>query len=106
MKSFDSKKKLIEKTKNRENVPSLQVIEVILVQCNLVDNQYQQKNEVLNIFTPNKSYAYLLNVEPNNLVFLKTCNTGFDDIIITFTNQNIRPLEVEEEVNLTLLINK
>ena len=82
------------------------MVEVVLVQCNLVDNQYPQKNEVLNIFTPNKSYAYLLNVEPNNLVFLKTYSTGFDDIIITFTNQNIRPLEVEEGVNLTLLINK
>ena len=39
----------------------------------------------------NKSYAYLLNVEPSNLVFLKTYNTKFDEIIITFTEQNGRP---------------
>ena len=42
---------------------------------------------------PNKFYAYLLNVGPNNLVFLKTCNTEFDEIIIKFTDQNGRPLE-------------
>ena len=72
MKLFDSAKKLIEKTKNEEYVLSLEVVEVVLVQCNLVDNQYQQKSEVLYTFTANKSYAYLLNVEPSNLVFLKT----------------------------------
>ena len=106
MKLFGSTKKLIDKTKNGEKVISLEVVEVVLVQCNLVDNQYQQKSEVLYTFTPNKSYAYLLNVEPSNLVFLKTYNTEFDEIIIKFTNQNGRPLEIEDKVNLTLLINK
>ena len=78
MKSFGStKKEIIDKTKNVENVQSL---EVLLVQCNLVHNQYQQKSEVLNIFTLNKLYAYLLNVEPGNFVFLKTYNTVFDKI--------------------------
>ena len=71
-----------------------------------MDNQYQQKSEVLYTFTPNKSYAYLLNAEPNNLVFLKTFSTEFDEIIITFTDQNGRPLEIEDKVNLKLLINK
>ena len=51
---------------------------------------------------PNKSYAYLLlNVEPGNLVFLKTYNTEFDEFIITFTDQNGRPLEIQDKVNLT-----
>ena len=67
--------KLIGKTKNGEKVPSLEVVEVVLVQYNLVDNQYQQKSEALWTFMPNKSYAYLLNVEPSNWVFWKTCNT-------------------------------
>ena len=71
MKSFGSTKKVIDKTKNGENVPSLDVVEIVLVQCNLVDNQCQQKPEVLYPFMPNKSYAYLLNVEPRNLVFLR-----------------------------------
>ena len=82
------------------------VVKVFLVQYNLLDNQYQQKFEVLYTFTLNKSYSYLLNVEPSNLIFLKTYNTEFDEIIIKFTDQNGRPLEIEDKVNLTLLINK
>ena len=78
-----------------ENVPVFEVTEVVLVQCNLVHNQYQQKYEVLYTFKSDKSYAYLLHVEPSNLVFLKTYNTEFDKIIITFTDQNGRPLEIE-----------
>ena len=56
--------------------------------------------------TPNKSYVYLLNVESSYLEFLKTYNTNFDAIIITFTDQNCRPLEIEVKVNLILLNNK
>ena len=61
MKSLGSTKKLIDNAKNEENVPSLEVAEVVLVQCSLVDNKYQRKSEVLYTFTPSKSYAYLLN---------------------------------------------
>ena len=82
------------------------MVEVVLVQCNLVDNQYQQRSERLYTFTPNKSYTYLLNVEPSSLVFLKTYNTEFDEIIITFMDQNGRILGIEDKFNLTLLINK
>ena len=106
LKLFGSTKTLIYKTKNGEKLPSLEVVEVVSVQCNLVDNQYQQKSEVLYIFLPNKSYVYLLNFEPSNLVFLKTYNTEIDEIIITFSDQNGRLLEIEDIVNLTLLINK
>ena len=87
-------------------MPSLEVVEVVLVQCNLVDNQYQQKFEVLYTFTPDEFYAYLLTVEPSNLVFLETYNTEFDEIIITVTNQNGRLLEIEDKFNLILLFNK
>ena len=45
------------------------MVEVVLVQCNLVDNKYQQKSELLYTFTPNKSES--LNVELSNLVFIK-----------------------------------
>ena len=84
IKLFGSTNKLIDKTNIGEKAPSLGVVEVVCVQCNLVDKQYQQKSEFLFTFTPNKSYAYLLNVEPSNLVFLKTSNTEFDVIVITF----------------------
>ena len=82
------------------------VVEVVLIQINLVDSQYQQKSEVLYTFTSNKSYAYLLNVEPSYLGPLKTYNTKFDEFIITFTDQNDVPLEIEDKLNLTLVINK
>ena len=100
------KKKKISKKKNCENVPSLEIVEAVLVRWNLVDIQYQQKSEVLYTFTPNKSYAYLLNVQPSNLVFLKTYVAEFDKINIKFTNQNGRLLEIEDKVSFTLLINK
>ena len=73
------------------------------MQCHLANNQYQQKSEVLHTFTSNRSYAYLLNVEPTNLVFLKIYNTEFDEIIISFGDQSDRPLEIENKVNLALL---
>ena len=63
MKLFGSTKKSIDKTKNGEKVRSLEVVDIVLVQCDLVDDQYQQKSEVLYTFMPNKSYACLLNVE-------------------------------------------
>ena len=82
---------------------SFEVTGVVLVQCNLVDSQYQQKYEVLYAFMTNKSFAYLLNVEPSTLVFLKTSNTEYD---ITTSDQNGRLLETEDKVNLALLVNK
>ena len=106
MKLFGSTKKLIDKTRHGEKVPSFELVEVTLVQCNLADNQYQQKSEVLYTFTPNKFYAQLLNVESSNFVFLKIYNIVFGETIITFTDQNRRPLEIEGKFNLTLLINK
>ena len=95
MELFGCTKKLIGKTNNRENVLSLELVEVALIQCNFVDNQYQQKFEVLYTFRPNKSCTYLLNVETSNLVYLKNYNTEFDDITITFMDQNGIPLEIE-----------
>ena len=88
-------------------MPSLEAVEVLLVQCNLVHNQYQRNPEVLYTFMSDKSYVHLLNIEPSNLVFLiiLTNNTEFGEII-AFTNQNGGPLEIKDKVKLTLLINK
>ena len=104
MKLFASTKDFIGKTKNGENEPSLEVVEV---QSNLiVDNQCQQKSNILYTFTPNKYFGYLLNVESNNLVFLKTYNTDFDDSTVTLTNEDGRLLVIEDKVNFTLLVKK
>ena len=70
MKLFSRAKTLIDQTKNGKNAPRLEAVEEALVQCNLVDNQYQQMSEVLLIFT--LKFVYLLNVGASNLVFLKT----------------------------------
>ena len=61
---------------------------------------------MLYIFKLIKFYACLLNVEPSNLMFLKIWNTELDEIIIIFTDQNRRPLEIEDKVRFTLLIDK
>ena len=71
-----------------------------MAQCNLVDNQYQQKSEVSYTCTTNKSYAYLLNLEASNSVFLNNNNNNnneFNEIIITFMDQNGRSFEVEDK---------
>ena len=59
MKLFESTKNVTCKIRNGEKVPNLEVDEVVLVQCNVVDNQYQQKSEVLYTVVPNKCYANL-----------------------------------------------
>ena len=106
MKLLGSTKKAIDKTKNGEKISSLEVVEVVLLQYNLVDNKYQRMSDVFYTFTPIKYYAYLLNFESIDLVFLKTYNTEFDEFMITFTNQNGRTFEIKDRVNLTLFINK
>ena len=82
------------------------MVEVVLVQCSLRDNQCQQTSKVLYTFTPSESYPYLLNLEPNKLVLLKLFTTELHEIIITFTDQSDRSLEIEGKVNLALLIIK
>ena len=74
-KLFGRTKRSIEKIKNRDKISSLEVAELLLFQCNLVDYEYQQKSEVLYTFAPERSYAYLLNVKPSSLVILKTYDT-------------------------------
>ena len=54
-KSFGNTNKLKDKTKKEKNVPNLEVAKVVLFQCSFVDNQYQQKSEVLNTYTQNIS---------------------------------------------------
>ena len=94
MKLFGSTKKLIGKTKDGEIIKSLEVVDFSFSKWNLV---------VFYTFTPN---GYLLNIEPNSLVFFKNYISEFDDIAITFTDQNGRPFEIEDKFNLKRFINK
>ena len=66
------------KNKNGENVPHLEITEVVLVHCNIVNNDYQQDSRVLYTFVPNKSFGSLLDISPSNHIFLKKFNSEYD----------------------------
>ena len=85
-------------------MPKLETVEVILVHCNLVNNNYQQASKVLFTFVPNKQFGQLITITPQLLTMLKTTNAEFSFTEIWFTDQNNRPLETEDNVNITLTI--
>ena len=106
MKLLGSAPSIIDADKNSENVPRLENVEVVLVHRNLVNNSYQQHSRVLFTFVPTKRYGQLIiSISPHSLVFLKTMNTDFSEIEIWFTNQNNNALEIEDNVNISLIIN-
>ena len=74
MKLFGRTKSKITKDKNGENAPHLEIAEVILVQCNIVNNDYQQDSRILYTFVPNKPFGQLLEIAPTNFIFLKIFN--------------------------------
>ena len=103
MKLLGSTKDTIDADKNSENVPKLENVEVVLVHCNLVNNAYQQLSRVLFTFVPTKEYGQLISISPHSLVFLKTMYTDFSEI--WFTDQNNNALEIEDNNNISLVIN-
>ena len=105
MKLLGSTKDTIDADKNSENVTRLENVEVVLVHCNLVNNSYQQASPVLFTFVPNKQYGQLISISPNSLIFLKTMNTEFSEIEIWFPDLKNNSLEIEDNVNISLIIN-
>ena len=93
MKSFESTKSNITKDKNREKLSHLEITEVVLVQCNIVNNDYQQDLRILYAFVPNKSFCQLLDTSPKNFVYLKCFYSEFSYIEVWFIYQNSKPLE-------------
>ena len=91
MKLLGSIENEITKDKNGENVPHLEISEVVLVHCNIVSNDYQQDSRVLYTFVPNKSFGSLLEISPTNHISLKKFNSEFQDIEVWFTDQNSQP---------------
>ena len=77
MKLLGSTESKITKDKNSENVPHLEIVELVLVHFNLVNNDYQQDSRILFTFVPNKTFGSLLEISPTNQVFLKTFNSEF-----------------------------
>ena len=103
MKLLGSTKDTIDADKNSENVPKLENDEVVLV--HLVNNAYQQHSRVLFTFAPTKQYGQLISISPKSLIFLKTMNTEFSEIEVWFTDQNNNALEIEDNANISLIIN-
>ena len=104
MKLLGSTENKTTNDKNGENVPHIERTEVVLVHCNIVNNDYQQDSRVLYTFVPNNSFCSLLDISLANHIFLKTFNSEYNEIIVWFTDQNSRTLEIEDRINLTMVI--
>ena len=89
-------KSKITKDRNGENVPYLEITELVLIQRNVVNKSYQQNSRVLYTFVSNKIFSPLLGISTKNFMFLKTFDLEFSYIDIWFTDQNSKPLEIEE----------
>ena len=104
MKLLGSTNKVVDKDKNGENVPKLESVEVVLVNCNLVKNDYQHALKVLFSFVPNKKIGNLLNISPHASTMMDTINIEFSSVEVWFTDQSGKALEIEDNVSLTLII--
>ena len=101
MRLLGSTKKDDDADKNSQKVPKLESVEVFLVHCNLVKNDYQHSSKVLFSFVPNKQFGQLINISPH---FLTMMNSEFSFAEVWFTDQTSKALEIEDNVNLTLII--
>ena len=104
MKLLGSTKKDVDSNKNGEIILKLESVEVVLVHCNLVKNDYLGSSKILFSFVSNKQPGKLINISQNALIMMKTVTTEFSYIEVCFTNQNSNALETEDNVNLTLII--
>ena len=104
MKLLGSTENKISEDKNDGNVLHLEITEVVLVHCNIVNNDYQQDSRVLYTFVPKKPFGSLLEISPMNHIFLKTFNSEYNEVEMWFTDQNSKPLEIEDRINLTMVI--
>ena len=95
MKLLGITKSKTTKDKYSENLPHLEVTEVILVHCNTVSNNYQQDSRVLHTFVPNKSFGLFLDISPKTFIYLKTFDSEFSYIEVCFTDQYSKQLEIK-----------
>ena len=104
MKFLGSTKNKITADKNSEHVPHLEITEVVFVNYDIVNNDYQQDSTVLCTFVPNELFGNLLEISPTNHILFKTFNSEYHETIVWFTNQNSKRLEIEYIINLTMVI--
>ena len=104
MKLLGTTKKDVDKDENGEHLSKLESVEVALVHCNLVKNDYQHTSKVLFTFLPNKQFGQLINISPHSLTIMNTVSTEFSFAEVWFTDQASKALEIEDNINLTLII--
>ena len=90
--------------KNGGNVPRLEIVRNVLVFCNLVQNVYLQDSKLLFSFVPNSRFGSLLSIAPQVLKYCDTVDSIFDYIEISFTDQNGRPLEIDDDITASIII--
>ena len=105
MKLLRSTKIKIKKDENCEIVHYLEITEVVLIHCNIVNNYCQQNSRVLETFVPNKSFGQLLQISPKNFIFLRRFDSEFWYVDVWLTNQNSKLLGIEDKVKIALVIN-
>ena len=86
-------------------VSYLEITEAELFDCNAVNNSYQQFSRVLYTFISNKPFGQLLNILPYNFIFSKKFDSKFSYIEVWLTGQNSKPLEIEDKISITVVIN-
>ena len=101
MKLLGSTKKDVDQDNDGENVPKLESAEDFLVQCNLFNNNFQQASKVLFNAVPTKQFGQLTMLNAT-LKMLNTTNTESSSIEVWFTDQNSKPLEIEDNINMKL----
>jgi hypothetical protein len=102
---FDYNQMPISHTTNGNNVPQLERVETVLVHCNLVYNQYQQDSALIFSFVPNSPYGSLLDIQPSFPQWRETVKArDIRAIDVWFTDQNYRPLDVEDKILVELQI--
>ena len=104
MRLLGSSKKDVDKDNDGEILRKLESVEVVLVHCNLGKNDYQWTSKVLFSFVSNKQFGQLINISPHSLTMINTVNTEFSYVEVWFTDQASKALEIEYNVNLTLII--
>ena len=82
----------------------LEITEVVLIHCNIVNHDYQQDSRVVYMFVPNKLFGSLLEVSLRSHIFLKTFNSEYDEVKVWFTEQNSKPLEIEDKIHLAMIV--
>ena len=87
-------------------MPHLEIIEVVLIHCSIVNNNYQQNSRVLYTFLPHKSFGQLLDISPKNFILLNTFDSKLSYIEVWCTDQASKPLKIEDKININLVVNQ